>query len=86
MPYPYERGTMRYLRHKIDGTIYEWNPILARDSVCEEVTEVEAYPERAPKADAPAAKPAKKKVSTPAKQDIVFTADDLNEEASRGLP
>lgn len=37
---------MRYLRHKQDGFIYEWNPILAKNEMCEEVTEAEAYPER----------------------------------------
>ena len=88
--YPYERRTMRYLRHKTDGTIYEWNPIIARDAVCEEVTEAEAYPERAPKAAAPAAatpaKPATKKGMTLTKRPIVFDADDLSHEASRGLP
>lgn len=37
---------MRYLRHIIDGYIYEWNPILAANDLCREVTEEEAYPER----------------------------------------
>ena len=36
----------RYLRNKNDGFIYEWNPILAANSLCEEVTEEQAYPER----------------------------------------
>lgn len=36
----------RYLRHKFDGTIYEWNPILAEHPKCEEVTELQAFPER----------------------------------------
>ena len=82
---------MRYLRHKTDGTIYEWNPIIARDAVCEEVTEAEAYPERARKAAAApvAVAPAKldkKKGMTLTKRPIVFDADDLSHEASRGLP
>jgi hypothetical protein len=37
---------MKYLRHKKDGTIYDWHPILAGNPLCEEVTEMEAYPER----------------------------------------
>ena len=32
----------RYLRHRLDGWIYDWNPILAQNSLCEEVTEEEA--------------------------------------------
>jgi len=77
----------KYLRHKTDGTIYDWNPILARDPICEEVTEAQAYPDRAPKAAKPeAAKSAKKKAAAVVKQDIVFDESDLREEASRGLP
>jgi hypothetical protein len=75
---------MRYLRHKDDGTIYEWNPILARDPICEEVTEAEAFPERAPTAPTQAIKPAAKK--KPANKVSQFTEDDLREEASRGMP
>jgi hypothetical protein len=36
----------RYLRNKVDGTIYHWGPILAKNPRCEEVTEEEAFPER----------------------------------------
>ena len=36
----------RYLRNRNDGFIYDWNPILAANSLCEEVTEEQAYPER----------------------------------------
>lgn len=36
----------RYLRNINDGFIYDWNPILAANPKCEEVTELEAYPER----------------------------------------
>jgi hypothetical protein len=38
--------TMKYLRNKVDGFIYEWHPILAKNPRCEEVTEEEAFPER----------------------------------------
>lgn len=37
---------MKYLRHAVDGTIYEWHPVLAENPLCREVTELEAYPER----------------------------------------
>ena len=37
---------MKYLRHTLDGTIYEWHPILAENPLCREVTEMDAYPER----------------------------------------
>ena len=36
----------RYLRNKVDGFIYGWNPILAANPKCEEVTEEEAFPEK----------------------------------------
>jgi hypothetical protein len=36
----------RFLRNKRDGFIYDWNPILAENPICEEVTEEEAFPER----------------------------------------
>jgi hypothetical protein len=37
---------MRYLRNKVDGFIYEWHPILAKNAKLEEITEQEAFPER----------------------------------------
>lgn len=36
----------RYLRNKRDGFIYEWDPILDKNPMCEEVTEEEAFPEK----------------------------------------
>ncbi len=41
----------RYLRNRKDGFIYDWNPILAQNELCEEVSEEEAYPERFVKPD-----------------------------------
>ena len=38
--------TKMYLRNKKDGFIYGWNEILAKNPLCEPVTEEEAYPER----------------------------------------
>jgi|AntAceMinimDraft_5_1070358.scaffolds.fasta_scaffold64161_2 hypothetical protein len=74
---------MRYLRHTQDGTIYEWNPILAKDTLCEEVTEAQAYPDRAPVAAKAVAKPIKKKATGTVSQ---YTEEDLLAEASRGMP
>ncbi|MEI2419102.1 hypothetical protein V6O07_02425, partial [Arthrospira platensis SPKY2] len=36
----------RYLRNKKDGFIYPWHPTLAKNPLCEEVTEEQAFPER----------------------------------------
>jgi hypothetical protein len=36
----------KYLRHREDGFIYDWNPTLAKHPKLEEVTELQAYPER----------------------------------------
>ena len=36
----------RYLRNKVDGTIYGWDEYLAKNPKCEEVSEEEAFPER----------------------------------------
>lgn len=76
----------KYLRHRVKGTIYSWNPILAdRTDVVEEVSEIEAFPERhIPKA----VKGRKAKVNLatediPEEPDIIFP--ELNAEASRGL-
>ncbi len=38
--------TARYLRHRVDGFIYDWHPILADNPRLEEVSEQEAFPER----------------------------------------
>ena len=37
---------IRYLRHINDGTIYEWDEILADNELTEEVTELQAFPEK----------------------------------------
>jgi hypothetical protein len=37
---------MRYLRHREDGFLYEWHPILAAHPKLEEITEEQAFPER----------------------------------------
>jgi len=75
----------RYLRNTRDGFIYDWNPILAENALCEEVTEEEAFPERfIPKAQK--GRKAKIDLST---EDIpeepAVENTELNLEASRGL-
>jgi hypothetical protein len=77
---------MRYLRHRRDGTIYEWDEILAGNPLCEEVTEQEAFPEQF-------IPPAQKTRKTKMKLDTedvpeapAVVNEDLNLEASKGLP
>lgn len=74
----------KYLRNTRDGFIYEWDPILAENPLCEEVSEEQAFPERfEPKA----AKGRKAKVNLttedvpePPKDDIFA---ELNDELTR---
>lgn len=74
-----------YLRNKRDGFIYDWNPILAENAVCEEVTEEEAFPERfIPKAQ----KGRKSKIDLSTEdipEEPAVENTELNLEASRGL-
>lgn len=35
----------RWLRNRLDGTIYEWNEILAENAKCEEVSDMLLFPE-----------------------------------------
>jgi len=86
--------TVRYLRNKKDGFIYEWHPILAANPLCEEVTEEQAFPERF-MGKAPVKKArARRKKDQP---ELDFSTDDIDEqtsytpeeikaEASKGLP
>ena len=75
----------RYLRNKRDGFIYDWNPILAENAVCEEVTEEEAFPERfIPKAQ----KGRKSKIDLSTEdipEEPAVENTELGIEASRGL-
>lgn len=65
---------MKYLRHKVKGTIYGWNENIAKNPNVEELTEEQAYPERfAPKV----AKGRKAKVS--------LTTDDIPEPPQDGF-
>jgi hypothetical protein len=73
----------KYLRDKT-GFIYDWNPILAKNPDCEEVTEQEAYPENfIPK------KQANRKTGLALETENIPEAptgnEELNQEASKGL-
>lgn len=83
----------RYLRHRLDGWIYDWNPILAQNSLCEEVTEEEAYPERFTKPEAveKVKKSRKRKGTLDLSTDDIpevpsYTPPELAADASRRLP
>lgn len=76
----------KYLRHINDGTIYEWDEILADNELTEEVTEQEAFPENfVPKKQK--SRKAKLNLTTekiPQKPQRVNV--ELAAEASKGLP
>lgn len=64
----------RWLRNKIDGTIYEWNEILAENAKCEEIPDWLMFPNayiqtasQAPQFEEQAPEPAKKKGGRPRK-------------------
>ena len=75
----------RYLRNKKDGFIYDWNPILAKNALCEEVTEQEAFPEKF----VPKKQKGRKSGLALETEDIPEAPapmnEELNAEASRGL-
>ena len=85
----------RYLRNKVDGTIYGWNSILAANPKCEEVTEEEAFPERFVKPEQ-LAKVKKTRAARKTKPLDLSTDDtgdkpqyvapEIEEDASRNLP
>jgi len=85
----------RWLKHRVDGTIYEWDPILDKHPKLVEVTEQEAFPERFIPVAAIAAV-AKKRGRSPKAALALYTDDipeepgytniELNAEASKGLP
>lgn len=90
-----ETMTIRYLKSRKDGWIYEWDPILDKNPHLYEVTEEEAFPERfIPKAaiEALAVKRGRKKresvdlFTADIPEAPAVTNDVLNAEASRGLP
>jgi hypothetical protein len=90
--------TIRYLKSRKDGWIFEWDPILARNPLLFEVTEQEAYPERfIPVAAVEAVAAKRARVGRPPRIPVSLATADipeppapvneaLNAEASRGLP
>lgn len=56
---------MRYLKHKVNGTVFEWNERLGAHRSLEEVTEEQAYPERFAKAEVIEQAPSKKRGRKP---------------------
>lgn len=85
----------RYLRNKRDGFIYHWHPILAKNPLCEEITEQEAFPERfinqeVVEKSVTRRRKRKAKALSLATEDVPeepkFESEDLNIEASRNLP
>jgi hypothetical protein len=79
----------KYLRHKIDGFIYGWHPILAKNPLCEEVTEEEAFPERfvTPAVEKAKRRPRKLSLETDDMPDEpVYISPELSADASRDLP
>jgi len=80
---------MQYLRNKNDGFIYEWHPVLAKNELCEEVTEEEAFPERFMTAAVEKAKKRAKKIELVADDNLtepVYSSPELSADASRDLP
>lgn len=85
----------RWLKHRTDGTIYEWDSILDKHPRLVEVTEQEAFPEKFIPVSAIEAV-AKKRGRKPKTGLDLYTDDipeepgynnaELNAEASRGLP
>ena len=85
---------MKYIKNKVDGTIYEWDEVLAKNPKCEEVTEQQAYPERFVQ---PEMVEAVEKVRKRTKKALDLTTEEVPEappytdpelsaEASKGLP
>jgi hypothetical protein len=84
--------TQRWLRNKKDGTIYQWNEILAANKNCEEVTEQQAFPSKT----APAHVTSRKKTSSidlsvpddavSPRESVSAVSETIRLEASKGLP
>lgn len=78
---------MRYLRNKRDGTIYEWDEILAENALCEEVSEQEAFPEKfIPKKQKGRKTGLALETEVIPEEEIDLGNPDINADASRNLP
>jgi hypothetical protein len=81
-----------YIRVKADGFIYDYNEMLARNSLCEVITEQEAYPEReiteevAERIKKTRAKKTGLDLATDMPAEQVYTNPDLSEEVGRDWP
>lgn len=75
----------RFLRNKKDGFIYDWNPILAENPLCEEVTEEQAYPEKFVPAKQKGRKTGLALETKDIPEEPVQGNEDLNLEVSKGL-
>ena len=87
--------TIRYLKSRKDGWIFEWDPILDKNPNLYEVTEQEAFPERfipTEAVEAVVAKRGRKKrepvdlFTADIPEEPTYTNQALNTEAARGLP
>jgi len=84
----------RYLKSRKDGWIFEWDPILAKNPLCYEVTEQEAFPERfIPVQQVEEVKKTKAKRKTKLDLDTIdipeepdLTPPELAADAARGWP
>lgn len=82
---------IRYLKSRKDGWIFEWDAILAKNPLCYEVTEEEAYPERFIPQEILQVATAKRKgrkpidLSTP-EEETPPTSSELAADAARGWP
>jgi len=78
---------MRYLRNKRDGTIYEWDAILAENPMCEEVSEQDAFPEKfIPKKQKGRKTGLVLETEVIPEESIDVGNPDINADASRNLP
>lgn len=84
----------RYMRHRIDGTIYEWSEFLATNPLVVEVSEEQAFPEKFVKpemVEKVQQSRAKRKTKLDLATDVVPTEPaisnpELEADASRNLP
>ena len=86
--------TIRYLKSRTDGWIFEWDEILAKNDKLYEVTEEEAYPERfiptevIEKVEQKRGRKRKDVVNLftdDIPEEPAYTNDELNADASQGL-
>jgi hypothetical protein len=76
----------RYLRNKKDGFVYDWNPILAENPMCEEVTEEEAFPEKFVPKKQKGRKTGLALETEDVPEEPAYVNEDINADASKDLP